>query len=69
MLQATIVMSGPDHMTYTKVLGVARQPLDILYIPGILNFASSLVSASACCCQAHQPGSACKSAYIARQKQ
>ena len=41
-LQATIVMS--DGYTYTKVLGSARQPLDIIYIPGMFSFSSSSVS-------------------------
>ena len=62
-------MSGPNHMTYTKVLGLARQPLDILYIPGILTFSSSVVSASSYRCQAHKPSRACPSTYPPRQEQ
>ncbi len=45
-LQAVIVMS--DDYTYTlttgQVLGSARQPLDILYIPAVLAFVASPVS-------------------------
>lgn len=45
LLQVRIAMTGTNNMVYTKLLGVARQPLDILYIPGILAFpASSEVS-------------------------
>lgn len=42
VMQATIVMS--DSYTYTKVLGSARQPLDIIYIPALFAFTSSSVS-------------------------
>lgn len=41
-LQAQIIMS--DQYIYTKVLGSVRQPLDILYIPGIFSFSSTSVS-------------------------
>ena len=42
VMQAQIVMS--DQYTYTNVLGSARQPQDILYIPGIFSFSPTTVS-------------------------
>ena len=41
-----------DGYTYTiagETLGSARQPLDVIYIPGILAFTASPVSYLSCC--------------------